>query len=77
MFHLLDIERMRKMTWFKYIFHKHKWKYFGHFNNQYIFTCEICRRNKKINIVNGDNYTPEKIDKIRKQMEDSISHLQK
>jgi hypothetical protein len=66
------------MSWFKYIFHRHKWRYFGHFLSQYIFTCAICHRDKKINIINeNDVYNPEKIDIIRKQMINSVSHLHK
>lgn len=63
------------MSWFKYIFHKHRWYYFGHFTNQYIFKCEICHREKKVNVVTSKNYTKNKIDKIKKIMDESVSHL--
>lgn len=63
------------MSWFKYIFHRHRWYYFGKFPDQYIFKCEICRRDKKVKVVASRHYTKEKIDKIQKIMNDSVNHL--
>lgn len=64
------------MTWFKYIFHKHRWYYYGKFTDQYLFRCEICHRIKRIVVVNREHYTINKIVGIKKQMNNSISHLE-
>jgi hypothetical protein len=64
------------MSWFKYIFHKHKLQYYGRFKDQFIFTCKVCHREKKINTIVEGSYTPEKIDRLRKIMDESTSHLE-
>ncbi|OYP41033.1 hypothetical protein C8E03_11938 [Lachnotalea glycerini] len=61
------------MNWIKYILHRHKWYYSGNFSDQYIFKCAICHKENKINVIN--KYSKEKINDIRKQMNESVSHL--